>query len=90
MESSVDRRTVIINGHKTSVSLEEAFWIDLKQIARAQGITVSELVAKVHQTSQHGSLSSAIRVFILEYHLVIRTAKAAVAVAAQALSGGST
>ena len=69
VKSSVAKRSVAINRHKTSVSLEEAFWNDLQQIARAQGATVSELVAKIDQTRERGTLSSAIRVFILEHAL---------------------
>ena len=80
MKSSVDMRTVVINGRKTSVSLEEAFWNDLKQIADAQGVSVSELVTKIDQTREGGALASAIRVFILEYHLVIRIARSVAAV----------
>jgi len=54
VKSSVDMHTVVINGRKTSVSLEEAFWNDLKQIAHAQGVTVSELVTKIDQTREGG------------------------------------
>ena len=46
MKSSVVKRSIVINGHKTSVSLEDAFWTDLKTIAHAQQVTLSELVTK--------------------------------------------
>ncbi len=65
MKSSVVKRSVMIDGHKTSVSLEDAFWSDLKKIARARQATLSELVAGIDQARQQSNLSSAIRVFIL-------------------------
>ena len=67
MKSSVVRRSVIIGRRKTSVSLEEAFWSDLRKIARAQEATVSELVTKIDGACQHANLSSAIRLFVLEH-----------------------
>jgi predicted DNA-binding ribbon-helix-helix protein len=67
MKSSIIRRSVIIGGHKTSVSLEHAFWSDLKKIAHAQEATLSELVAKIDQTREQGNLSSAIRLYVLEH-----------------------
>ena len=45
MQSSVVKRSVVIDGHKTSVSLEGPFWTDLKAIAHAQQVTLSALVA---------------------------------------------
>jgi predicted DNA-binding ribbon-helix-helix protein len=66
MKSLVVKRSVVIDGHKTSVSLEDAFWSDLKEIARAQEATLSELVGKIDEKRQ-GNLSSAIRLFVLEH-----------------------
>ena len=66
MKSSVVKRSIVIDGHKTSVSLEDAFWSDLKQIALSQQATLSELVAKIDETRQQSNLSSAIRLFVLE------------------------
>ena len=68
MKSSVIKRSVVIDGHKTSVSLEDAFWDDLKEIAHAQQATLSALVAKIDEARAHGNLSSAIRLFVLEQH----------------------
>ena len=56
----------MINRHKTSVSLEEPFWSGLKEIAHSERATVSELVAKIDNKREHGNLSSAIRLFVLE------------------------
>jgi predicted DNA-binding ribbon-helix-helix protein len=89
MKSLIVKHTIVINGHKTSVTLEDAFWSGLEEIAHAQEATRSELVAKIDQTRQQGNLSSAIRLFVLEHiRLVSGTAKAgAVAIAPQPLSG---
>ena len=67
MKSSIVKRSIVIGGHKTSVSLEDAFWSDLKEIAHAQRATLSELVAKIDQARQQNNLSSAIRLFVLEH-----------------------
>ena len=67
MKSSVVKRSIVIDGHKTSVSLEDAFWDDLKEIAHAQQATLSALVAKIDEKRRHGNLSSAIRLFVLEH-----------------------
>jgi predicted DNA-binding ribbon-helix-helix protein len=66
MKSSVVKRSIVIGGHKTSVSLEDAFWSDLKQIAFSQQATLSQLVAKIDEARQQNNLSSAIRLFVLE------------------------
>jgi predicted DNA-binding ribbon-helix-helix protein len=67
MKSSIQKRSIMIAGHRTSVSLEEAFWSDLKEIAHSQEATVSELVAKIDETRQQTNLSSAIRLYVLEH-----------------------
>ena len=67
MKSSVVKRSIVIGGHKTSVSLEDVFWSDLKQIAHAEETTLSELIAKIDESRQRGNLSSAIRLYVLEH-----------------------
>ena len=70
MKSSIQKRSIMIDGHRTSVSLEEAFWSHLKEIAHSQEATLSELVAKIdetRQTRQQTNLSSAIRLYVLEH-----------------------
>ena len=66
MKSSIVKHSIVIDGHKTSVSLEDAFWTDLKNIAHTQQTTLSELVTKIDQTRE-GNLSSAIRLFVLHH-----------------------
>ena len=67
MKSSIVKRSVVIDGHKTSVSLEEPFWTDLKEIAHAQHVTLSALVSQIDGTREQGNLSSAIRLFVLHH-----------------------
>jgi predicted DNA-binding ribbon-helix-helix protein len=50
------------------VSLEDAFWQSLKEIAREHGITRSELIAAINSERQRGNLSSAIRLFVLDFY----------------------
>jgi predicted DNA-binding ribbon-helix-helix protein len=60
------KRSIVIDGHKTSVSLEDAFWSSLKEIAHAQRATLSTIVEEIDKTRQQGNLSSAIRLFVLD------------------------
>jgi len=66
MGSPVLKRSVVIGGHKTSVSLEEEFWTGLKEIAAARHTTLSDLVATVERGRENGNLSSTLRLFVLE------------------------
>jgi predicted DNA-binding ribbon-helix-helix protein len=68
MKSPVVKRSIVIAGHKTSVSLEDAFWRGLKDIASVRDMTLSELVAAIDSERQHGNLSSAIRLFVLDFY----------------------
>lgn len=68
MKSPVVKRSIVIAGHKTSVSLEDAFWQGLKQIAAGRNLTLSDLVAAIDHDRHQGNLSSAIRLFVLDYY----------------------
>jgi predicted DNA-binding ribbon-helix-helix protein len=68
MKSPVVKRSIVIAGHKTSVSLEDAFWTGLKEIAGGRGMTLSELVASIDHERRHGNLSSGIRLFVLDHY----------------------
>jgi predicted DNA-binding ribbon-helix-helix protein len=68
MNSPVIKRSIVIAGHKTSVSLEDAFWKGLKEIALSRRATLSDLVAAIDSERQHGNLSSAIRLFVLDHY----------------------
>jgi len=68
MKSPVIKRSIVIAGHKTSVSLEDAFWKGLKDIAVSRHMTLSDLVATIDNGRPHGNLSSAIRLFVLSHY----------------------
>jgi predicted DNA-binding ribbon-helix-helix protein len=68
MKSPVVKRSIVIAGHKTSVSLEDAFWQGLKQIASERDVTLSDMVASIDTDRHQGNLSSAIRLFVLDYY----------------------
>jgi predicted DNA-binding ribbon-helix-helix protein len=61
------RHSIIINGHKTSVSLEELFWVILNEIATNKGMPVWDVIAEIDAVREHNNLSSAIRVFVLDH-----------------------
>ena len=68
MKSPVIKRSIVIAGHKTSVSLEDAFWQGLKEIADDRSMTLSDLVSTIDTDRRHGNLSSAIRLFVLDHY----------------------
>ena len=67
MKSPVIKRSVVIDGHKTSISLEDAFWSSLKAIAQAEGSTVAQTVTTIDKTREQANLSSGVRLFVLDY-----------------------
>ena len=68
MKSPVVKHSVVIAGYKTSVSLEDAFWRGLKDIAGERDMTASDLVAAIKSEPKHSNLSSAIRLFVLDHY----------------------
>ncbi len=74
MKSPVIKRSIVVAGHKTSVSLEEAFWKGLKEIATGRDLTLSDLVASIDTDRRHGNLSSAIRLFVLDHYRALNGA----------------
>jgi predicted DNA-binding ribbon-helix-helix protein len=76
MKSLVVKRSIVIAGHKTSISLEHDFWTGLKEIARSRGVTLSQMAALIDTERQTGNLSSAVRLFVLD-HFRSRVAPAA-------------
>ena len=67
MKSPVIKRSIIVDGHKTSITLEDAFWSSLKEIAQAQGATVAQTVTEIDKTRQRANLSSAVRLFVFDW-----------------------
>ena len=68
MKSPVVKRSIVLAGHKTSVSLEDEFWRGLKEIAGKRLVTLSTLVDTIDAQRQQGNLSSALRLFVLEFY----------------------
>lgn len=60
------KRSFSIQGHRTSISLEAAFWETLKEVAREDGTTLAQLIASIDQGRGNAGLSSAVRVWLLE------------------------
>jgi predicted DNA-binding ribbon-helix-helix protein len=69
MKSSIVKRSVVVGGQRTSISLEDPFWSSIREIAHLQRKTVSKLIADIDKTREQNNLSSAIRVFVLNYML---------------------
>lgn len=67
IKSAVAKRSVVIGGHKTSVSLEEPFWNEVRAIAGLEQVSVSNLLRKIDRERHNANLSSAIRVYVLEH-----------------------
>lgn len=67
MKSAIIKRSIVVGGHKTSVSLEDPFWAGLKDIAQYDHQTLSELVANIDAKRRSGNLSSSLRMFVLNY-----------------------
>ena len=64
--AGIEKRSVVLSGHRTSISLERAFWDALKEIAEMQGRSVNALVAEIDR-ARTGNLSSAVRLFVLRH-----------------------
>jgi predicted DNA-binding ribbon-helix-helix protein len=67
VKTSIIKRSVVLNGHKTSVSLENEFWDGLCEIARHERLTPSALVERIAHGRKRKNLSSAIRVFVVDH-----------------------
>jgi predicted DNA-binding ribbon-helix-helix protein len=68
MKSPIVKRSIVIDGHNTSVSLEDAFWDGLRVIAKDQRKTLSDLASSIDTNRKHGNLSSALRLFVLAHY----------------------
>jgi predicted DNA-binding ribbon-helix-helix protein len=89
MKSPIVKRSIVVAGHKTSVSLEQAFWNGMKEISALRNMTLSELVGEIDGNRQGANLSSAIRLFVLDYFKNRAVAAAAPADANQHASSGT-
>ena len=67
-KSQVVKRSIVLAGHKTSISLEEPFWKGLKDIAWRRHQTLSEVIGSIDAERKLGNLSSAVRLFVLNHY----------------------
>ena len=65
MSQTIRKRSVEIAGHRTSLSLEAAFWRALKRLAAKDGLSLNKLIERIDR-AREGNLSSAVRVYVLE------------------------
>lgn len=65
MDYAIKKRSISLNGRKTSITLEDEFWLALKEVARRRGISVRDLLAEVNANRRSSNLSSAVRVYLL-------------------------
>ena len=65
------KRSLILNGHNTSVSIEDLFWTELKNIAKEQKLSINQLVAKIDDSRNFkvSGLATELREFVLKYHI---------------------
>ena len=68
MKSSVAKHSVVLAGHKTSISLEDAFWRGLKDIAATRRMNLKDLINSIDLDRERGNLSSALRLFVLNHY----------------------
>ncbi|MFT0892362.1 ribbon-helix-helix domain-containing protein [Pseudochelatococcus sp. G4_1912] len=68
MTDVVVKRSVMIAGHRTSVSLEAPFWDALREIAMIKGASVASLIVEIDSHRSDSNLSSAIRLFVLAHY----------------------
>ena len=68
MKSTVPKRSIVLAGHKTSISLEDAFWRALKDIAGSRRTTLSDLISSIDHERERGNLSSALRLSVLNHY----------------------
>ena len=71
MNSAIVKRSIVLSGHKTSISLEDAFWDGLKALADARNVSVASLVHDIDASRGENNLSSAVRQFVLGRYVEI-------------------
>ena len=75
--SPVKKRSIVISNHKTSLTLEDGFWLSLKEIAAHEELPLAQLVARIDRDRQHANLSSTIRLYVLDHYRLRATSEAA-------------
>jgi predicted DNA-binding ribbon-helix-helix protein len=67
MKSAANKRSIVLDGRKTSISLDDSLWVELKEIAQFKRVSVAKLIAVIDATRKQSNLSSEIRIFVLEH-----------------------
>jgi len=68
VKSTIIKRSIAIDGRKTSIGIEDDYWNSLKEIAHQRNETVSRLVTRIDKERKSANLSSNLRLFVLEYY----------------------
>ena len=68
MKSANLKRAIVIDGRKTSISLEDDFWDGLKEVAKSRSLTTHQLVSMIKKQRRRGTLSCAIRLCVIDYY----------------------
>jgi predicted DNA-binding ribbon-helix-helix protein len=71
MQTTIRKRSVVLNGNKTSVSLEDEFWDRLQSIARERGVRTDKLIEEIDAGRQSQNLSSSVRLYVLRYYVAM-------------------
>jgi predicted DNA-binding ribbon-helix-helix protein len=69
LPTTIHKRSIVLDGLKTSVSLEDEFWTSLREIAANQGVPLGQMLNEVHQTRLSSNFSSALRLFVLQHFM---------------------
>ena len=77
MKSAIVKRSIVLSGHKTSISLEDAFWNGLRDIANTRNVSISTLVHDIDAARGPNNLSSAVRQFVLGRYVEVTRRKEA-------------
>jgi predicted DNA-binding ribbon-helix-helix protein len=75
MKSLVIKRSIVIDGRRTSVTVEEAFWKGLHEIAHERDVGMNKLIANINRNRQFANLSSTIRLFVLSTSTISASVK---------------
>jgi predicted DNA-binding ribbon-helix-helix protein len=68
VKSTIIKRSIAIDGRKTSIGIEDDYWNSLQEIAHQRNEAVSRLVTRINAERKFANLSSAIRLFVLEHY----------------------
>jgi predicted DNA-binding ribbon-helix-helix protein len=74
-KSLITKRSIYIGSRKSSVHVEGLFWASIREIADTEGVTLTELLTRIDGERYTPNLSSAIRLFVLEYYVKLASRK---------------